>query len=384
VRRMLAGLLSLLMVLVMASSGFAAENSIRVLVDGTELQFDAEPFMENSRTLVPVRALAEKLGFVVGWDEADQRVTLTKGETVIQLWIGSTKVVVNGKESQIDVAPTKVNDRTFVPVRFVSEQLGTYVAWDNETQSVKVSSGQGLLEQLSKQQNQKTDMKSTMDMQLVMTMSNAAAPGASITMTMPMHMDTHMYQNNMLMSTTIDMGAALPGMEKMTMLQALKDGVMYMQDPTTQQWQEIGKFDLSGELPTGNFGGLDMTQLMKLSESMMKDVDVTIGGVEVLNGVSVVRMDMDMSKLNLNEFLSQFTALSGMPAELELDMQIDRLVMTSWINPATGHAPKSTMDLAMKMTLPMEDGQSMTMTMTMIGTTLSEQVSEPIVWPAGL
>jgi hypothetical protein len=206
-RRLVAAVLSLFIVLVMASTGLAADRTIRVLVDDTELQFDAQPFMENNRTLVPVRALAEKLGFAVGWDEAEQRVTLTKGAKTIVLWIGSTRVMVDGKESSIDVAPTKANDRTYVPVRFVSEQLGTLVGWDDAAYAVKVSSGQGLLAKLNRQQESQGDMKAYANLLTTITVPNPQVPGSTVSVPMPMQMVMQTYKNEALIKVSQDMSA---------------------------------------------------------------------------------------------------------------------------------------------------------------------------------
>jgi hypothetical protein len=98
---------------------------------------DAVPYVKNSRSYVPMRYLALMLGAEIVWSEADQSITLTKeGETTVVLTIGSTTYTVNGESKTMDVAPEIVNDRSFLPARFVAEAFGAQVGWDAATQTV--------------------------------------------------------------------------------------------------------------------------------------------------------------------------------------------------------------------------------------------------------
>ena len=101
---------------------------------------DAAPYIANSRTYVPFRALGEALGAEVEWDNDARTVTYTLGKTEVVMTIGETTYTVNGEEKTMDVAPEITNDRTYVPVRFVGEALGFKVtalsAADGTTSSV--------------------------------------------------------------------------------------------------------------------------------------------------------------------------------------------------------------------------------------------------------
>ena len=369
------------MVLIMASTGLAAERSIRVLVDDTELQFDAQPYMENNRTLVPVRALAEKLGFTVGWDEAEQRVTLTKGDKTIALWIGSTKVMVNGKESTIDVAPTKANNRTYVPVRFVSEQLGTFVGWDDAAYAVKVSSGQGLLTKLNRQQQSQGDTKASANLLLTITMQNPQAPGMTISVPMQMQMVMQTYKNEALIKLTQDMSAL--GQGSITVLTAVKDGRIMAQDPKTKLWQQIGTFDPTKGMNQGALAEMDMTRLLKVQENLLKDVNVTVRGLEQVNNMKLVRIDADMSKIPMNDLIKQVSAMSGMPTDANVNVQIERFKVAYWLHPETMFAHKTALDMKMAVTT-VQQGEPVTVGLAIRGEVIAEPVSEPIVWPEGL
>ena len=89
--------------------------------------------------MVPIRFIAETLGFTVDWNEATQTVTMTDGKTTIVLTIGSTTMYINGKAKIMDVAPEISNDRTCVPVRFVAEGFGGVVGWEDATQMVTIT-----------------------------------------------------------------------------------------------------------------------------------------------------------------------------------------------------------------------------------------------------
>lgn len=85
---------------------------------------DAAPYIANDRTYVPFRALGEALGATVVWDNDARTVTYTLGDTEIVMTIGDTTYTINGVEKSMDVAPEITGDRTYVPVRFVAEGLG--------------------------------------------------------------------------------------------------------------------------------------------------------------------------------------------------------------------------------------------------------------------
>ena len=106
-------------------------SDIGVYIDGTEVDFpDTKPYISNSRTLVPVRFVAEQLGASIDWDNDTGTVSINKEDNSITLTIGSMEMGRNGVLSTMDVAPVIIDSRTMVPLRFVSEQLGVVVEWD--------------------------------------------------------------------------------------------------------------------------------------------------------------------------------------------------------------------------------------------------------------
>ncbi|MGE5379734.1 MAG: copper amine oxidase N-terminal domain-containing protein [Methylocystaceae bacterium] len=114
----------------------------KVILDGRQISFDVPPVIENGRTLVPLRAIFEALGATVNWDETTQTVTAAKDNTTIKLRINSTTASLNGQPAALDVPAKIMKNRTLVPLRFVSEALGTDVNWNNENQTAVISSPQ--------------------------------------------------------------------------------------------------------------------------------------------------------------------------------------------------------------------------------------------------
>lgn len=119
----------------------SAETDIKVSVDGKEIAFNnAKPIIdEHWRTLIPIRFIAEELGATVNWDDKTQKVTIKLDKT-ISLKIGEYMVWINqGLPLATDTCPQIVNGRTFVPLRFVSECLGATVAWDGDKRIASIS-----------------------------------------------------------------------------------------------------------------------------------------------------------------------------------------------------------------------------------------------------
>ena len=107
-----------------------------VLVEGKELEVVTST--EKGTTLVPLRSIFESLSATVAWDELNQTVTAVKGPTTIELKIGSDIAYQNGNKVRLQIPGKVVNGVTYVPLRFVSEALGTKVHWDGSTQMISI------------------------------------------------------------------------------------------------------------------------------------------------------------------------------------------------------------------------------------------------------
>lgn len=116
-----------------------ADSSITVNVNNQKVIFDQEPYIENERTMVPMRAIFEALGAEVTWDEATKSVASVKDDTVVVLQIGQNKIFVNGTAKEMDTVAVITGDRTMVPLRAVSEAFHCVVDWNGDTRTVDIT-----------------------------------------------------------------------------------------------------------------------------------------------------------------------------------------------------------------------------------------------------
>ena len=103
------------------------QKPIKVFYNGLAINFpDQQPIIIGGRTMVPIRPVAETLGYEVLWDEGEREVQIYSktSEAFIYWKIGETTYYTN-HESLVDVgcAPMIINGRTLVPIRFLTEQL---------------------------------------------------------------------------------------------------------------------------------------------------------------------------------------------------------------------------------------------------------------------
>jgi plastocyanin len=131
---------------------FKRTNTVLVLKVGdpfmmvneeNKVMLDSPPIIKNGRTLLPIRAVAEALGAQVSWESSSKKVTITKANTTIEMWIGKSTALVNSKQTYIDsqnpkVVPEIINGRTMLPVRFVAESLGANVNWDDKNKVITI------------------------------------------------------------------------------------------------------------------------------------------------------------------------------------------------------------------------------------------------------
>lgn len=113
-------------------------------VNGKTLTMEAAPYIKNDRTLLPVRYVALALGIPesnIIWG-SDYTVTIISGSKVVKLTIGSNVMVVNGTAITMDTTPEIKNDRTFLPISWLSKALDAKISYDGNTGQVTVESAQ--------------------------------------------------------------------------------------------------------------------------------------------------------------------------------------------------------------------------------------------------
>lgn len=129
----------------------AGKTTIRLNLDQTvyrinneKRRMDTVPVSYEGRIMLPIRYVTEPLGAKIAWDAASQKVTVTLGDKVIELWIGKNTAMVNGREVMIDPENSRVMPvmippgRIMLPVRFISENLDCQVEWDPASREARL------------------------------------------------------------------------------------------------------------------------------------------------------------------------------------------------------------------------------------------------------
>jgi len=107
-------------------------------IDNQEVALDSPPVIVGGRTLVPLRPIIEGLGGTLTWIPETRSVEVELGGVAIQLQIGNRTAIVNGQSVTMDVPAAIINSRTMLPVRFVSENIGADVDWEDLTRTVTI------------------------------------------------------------------------------------------------------------------------------------------------------------------------------------------------------------------------------------------------------
>lgn len=130
------------MTLSMAAVSAENNNSVTVNINGEAVDFskydNVMPYIENDITLIPIRAIAEGLGCEVSWDGENQTVEIKGLNDEILLTVNSSTAIVNNENVTLDVPAQVVDDRTFVPLRFISENMGAKVEWNEEANLITI------------------------------------------------------------------------------------------------------------------------------------------------------------------------------------------------------------------------------------------------------
>ena len=138
--------IAMLLLEVMLLVGFALPvlalaDDIRVYVDNSEVIFwDQKPVLNaDNRTLVPIRFVSKALGGEVEWYGETQKVEIKRGEQIIWLTVGESFAWRNGEKIDLDTTTIIMNNRVMIPLRFVSECLGAYVYWNGAKREVFIT-----------------------------------------------------------------------------------------------------------------------------------------------------------------------------------------------------------------------------------------------------
>jgi hypothetical protein len=120
------------------SRTFELGSSVSVSIDGVEQRYEQMPVIVDGSTLTPLRAIFEAMGARVTWEASTQTATGIKGGTTVQLTIGSSAALVNGKSVKLDQPAALINGYTMAPARFIGEAFGGKVEWEGKTRTVVI------------------------------------------------------------------------------------------------------------------------------------------------------------------------------------------------------------------------------------------------------
>ncbi len=121
------------------AAGLSETLFITLKINGQPLYVDTNPYIKQNRTFVPIRFIAEAFDMDVEWIQEEQKAVLKDESRTIEMWIGSSRILVNNEEKTTDVDIEGKNGRTMVPIRFFAELMDFTVAWDDSTYSVLMS-----------------------------------------------------------------------------------------------------------------------------------------------------------------------------------------------------------------------------------------------------
>lgn len=126
----------------MPTQSHAATSQTKIIVDGQELKLPNEVEVVNIRNhiMIPIRVVAENLKFNVNWDQKTKNVNIQQGSKAITLTVGKQEASVGNTTVSLNMAPQIIKNTVVVPIRFISEEMGLKVDWNNKEKIVTLAS----------------------------------------------------------------------------------------------------------------------------------------------------------------------------------------------------------------------------------------------------
>ena len=115
------------------------ENAPKVYLNDVKLAFDTPPVIENDITMMPLRYLLETAGATVDWNEESKAALITYNNMEIKITENEDVAYVNGEEVHIGTAARIIDEKMMLPLRFISEELGFSVEWEQNTRSIRIN-----------------------------------------------------------------------------------------------------------------------------------------------------------------------------------------------------------------------------------------------------
>nr|MBP7222465.1 copper amine oxidase N-terminal domain-containing protein [Sedimentibacter sp.] len=360
--------LSLILLLALSSVTAFADEVVIINIDSDKVEFTEVlgfPFIdENNRTQVPFRAVLQKFGAEVDWDNETRTAIATKDGIVVKVPIGESYILKNDEKIDVDTASRIVNDRTYLPIRAVIEAFGSDVEWDGALKTVVVTTEPVDAKALYFAANEKSYDWKNYDINAKIHMSMDVPDDAGSVQ--PFSMDMNMYMSMFMepFKAKITASMLVPSMEEEVLVPMVK---MYMTIDEEGIKQYIGMADETGELEwikqTTAMGML--SDLMKYDEETIaknKEMieehteDVKYFGKYVEDGKTLLRLEYTLSGEIYKDIFAETSELMPEPATEEeklavemlegfADIELGDLSYIVYIDEATGEMVKMEMDL---------------------------------------
>ncbi|MCV9947909.1 N-acetylmuramoyl-L-alanine amidase family protein [Paenibacillus sp. BT-177] len=170
-------ILAAILIWLWPSSPHVNAAGAELFLDGkrVEAPAGAKPEMVNGKIMVPLRVVGEQLGYQFKWEPQAYKISIQKNSTDMSMYVGRTSADVNGKTVSLDAPPVLRGSSTMVPLRFVGEQMGLKVDWNNQNKSVNLSQKIATQPADKQSQSQQPSQTSTQSTKSTNKMSTATA-----------------------------------------------------------------------------------------------------------------------------------------------------------------------------------------------------------------
>ncbi len=115
-----------------------ANPTANLVINGQFMSGEA-PLIRNDRTFVPLRLVSESLDARVNWDDQSRTIDIANRHSQIRLFLNHAFAYMNAKKIQLDTPPFLVGNTTYIPLRFVATALGADVYYDVRNRTVSIS-----------------------------------------------------------------------------------------------------------------------------------------------------------------------------------------------------------------------------------------------------
>jgi hypothetical protein len=146
-KKKLSWLLAVVMLVsLMVPMSVFAHQSLKVKVNNEVITIDKSIFGSNSRIMVPLNGVIEKMGAEVKWEAKTKKIWIEDKYTRIEMTLNKKEALVHRKydftgipqKVTLKTAPKKVRNTVYVPLSFVAETLGATMKWDKDSRTVTI------------------------------------------------------------------------------------------------------------------------------------------------------------------------------------------------------------------------------------------------------